>query len=121
MEIFIAEGMRTRQQREVSKPMSEVLTETEKKIVTIKFRRWRRIGTDSVIQLPEAKGSPGEGWEELPIENSERERLRDQVIEAAKEFTSNDEARSNWDALAAYRKLCGTVDALLDFEGQNKE
>jgi len=48
--------------------------------------------------------------------NVEHQHLRSVVVEKAKEFTSNEEARPNWDALVAYRELCGAIDALVAFE-----
>jgi hypothetical protein len=52
--------------------------------------------------------------------SAEHARLKDAVVEKAKEFTSDEEARDNWNALVAYRELCGVVDALIAFEAEHK-
>jgi len=51
--------------------------------------------------------------------SAEHQRLKDAVVAQAKVFTSNEEARDNWDALVAYRELCRAVDALIAFEADN--
>lgn len=50
--------------------------------------------------------------------NAEHERLRDVVVDAAKDFTK-DEVVKGWDALCSYRYLCTTVDALTEFESRH--
>lgn len=54
---------------------------------------------------------------DLPITISTvgRDCLKHEVIDKAKQFTSN-EMKDKWDALVAYRELCGAVDALIEFE-----
>lgn len=54
-------------------------------------------------------------------EDAERSRLEREVIEAAREFTDDSKPQQeNWDALVAYRKLCGAVDALILFEAKQE-
>lgn len=68
----------------------------------------RTATTDAIDKALQAEREPGH-----------LRRLQSAVVRQAKVFTSNEEARDNWNALVAYRELCGAVDALIAFEAEN--
>lgn len=99
-----------------------------RKVVTMKFRSWRHVGTDATISRPEALGSPGADWEEIPHEKTpEHQRLWSAVVEKARIWTdiANEVKRNGMDAVVdfeLYEAIDGLRDAvnfLIAFEAEN--